>query len=249
MLTQMVQTYFARPNRLADLAEVLLDYENRVVSYGYVGRRKRSSYMDTQRNCVVITGILQYDTADEDLAANPDPHLADLRAAIHRLSDRGPIVEKYEAPGGRSEKYCEHSRWKEVVVICDPIQGLSPIRCNDCGGLIAKYRMNLEGDIADQLWTWERQYDRIYTLWLQSAEYEAWAERELASLDSPINQSGLGIARRMTETLQLQAYYYLQLKDEGLDRQCPDCKTPMHESIGTIWNLGCRQCCLVVGRG
>lgn len=249
MLIQMLQTFTTSPQHLADLAEEVITYEQRIVSNGYIGRRKRSSLVDPVHHRVQLTGILQSRTALDDLAACEDPLLASLRKKVAVLCTTPPTVETFEAAAGRDEIYCEHSRWKEVVLICDPIQGLSPIRCNECGGIIARYRLTIDDDTADLIWRWERQYDRIHMLWVQAAEYEEWAEHELASLNSPINTMGQEIARQLTAQLGLQAYHYLHLKEEGLDRQCPDCGQRMHEAIGTIWNLGCRDCCLVVGRG
>jgi hypothetical protein len=249
VLTQMVQTYTAQPDRLLDLADALIEYENRIALAGYIGRHRRGMYTDILTQRAMLTATLQHPSAAEDMLDSDIPEVAAQFAVVKSLTLAGPLIEKYDAGNTRDEQYCGHMRRKELVLICDPIQGHSALRCNECGGIVGTYKPGLGHQTRQELFGWESQYDRIYSLWLLSAEYATWAEHELSSIDSPISRMGLQLARRIGAELDMRVCYYLHLKEEGLDRHCPGCGNGLHEAIGTIWNLSCQACSLVVGRG
>lgn len=249
MLIQIVQTYVALPDRINDLVDALLEYEGCIAIAGYIGRRQRSLYTQPPTQRVMLTGTLQHPDAVEDLAGSRCPTLIRHNEGVRHLCDGHPVTETFEAANTHDEHYCRHQRWKEIVLVCDPILGHSTLRCNECGGIVALYKMGLSHEVNRELFRWDAQYDRLHGLWVLSTEYRDWAENELSSLDSPITQMGRSLARRITNQTEIPVLYYLHMKHEGPDRHCPSCGHSMHEAVGTIWNVSCRQCLLAVGRG
>ncbi len=248
-MIQIIQTYVAKPGRMPDLAEALIEYENEASLAGYVGRRRRSQYTDPATSRAMFTGTLQHPQAAEDMINSDIPEVAARFAEVTGAASAGPIIEKFEAGTSRNDHYCPHTRWKEIVLICDPVQGHSSLRCNECGGVIAVYKLGLPRDLRKELYQWEAQYDRLHVMWIVATQYREWAENEISSTDSAITQMGRGLAQQLCKALGVQVYYYLHMKQEGMDRQCPTCGQRMHEAVGTVWNLSCRECSLVVGRG
>lgn len=249
MLIQMVQTYTARLGRLVELTDAVVAYEQELAVAGYIGRRRRSVYSDSRTDRVVMMATLQHPDAPRDMLNSDIPAVTESFAAVKALISNDPITETFSTANTRDEHYCAHSRWKEIVLICDPIQGHSGLRCNECGGIIARYKLHLTHPAPKELWQWEVLYERIYDLWQVSTVYREWAENELSHVDSPITQTGLRLARQMSKELGLHVSYYLHMKQEDPSRQCPKCGQKLHEAVGTIWNLSCRDCSLAMGRG
>jgi predicted nucleic acid-binding Zn ribbon protein len=75
---------------------------------------------------------------------------------------------------------------------------------------------------------WENTYISLDALYTDSMGYETWAESELESMDSKMNQLGLKIVKKLSKSLTIYyGYDFFELK-KNPKRLCPNCKQPMN---------------------
>lgn len=114
----------------------------------------------------------------------------------------------------------------------------NPLHCLTCNGDVAPERIGFDERTTESIARWHDVYRSIYSLWLYSGSYEAWAESELLSKDSEVNRLGM-VARAA-----LAAYLptsYLWFWQEERPTSCPVCES------SDLWSRGgprrlCEKC-------
>ncbi len=127
--------------------------------------------------------------------------------------------------------------------------GFNPIHCLQCNGEVPPERLELERELVDAVANWYRTYGAIDALELQSGEYEEWARAELLNPDSPPNQEGLELVRRLNELVPAYFWFFQPESDEDWQppSSCPVCGSVLvaHDS-GLFPQLLCERDRLVV---
>lgn len=109
--------------------------------------------------------------------------------------------------------------------------GVSPVICCDTFEPIPPYKLPFtdeSGESYNKLNRWHRNYQRCYGLWLIGTVGEQFAQRQMQDFQSPLNQEGYKIARRIEELTGKTTDYFL-FNYRGwswkLDyaRKCPSC--------------------------
>jgi hypothetical protein len=67
-------------------------------------------------------------------------------------------------------------------------------------------RTRCDADTADLIASWNTIFGSVYTLWLDSGEYEGWAEAELLSTRSMINARAWRLERSCLNTSRPSIY-------------------------------------------
>jgi hypothetical protein len=93
-----------------------------------------------------------------------------------------------------------------------------------CNGEVAPERISAEPAVVDVVAAWRDVYEALYSLWLDSREYEAFASTQLLAASSPINQRGLALAERLVTSGPV---YYWWFSDGLLVGSCPRCNGPV----------------------
>ena len=106
----------------------------------------------------------------------------------------------------------------------------SPLWCLRCERGVSLRRLPLDDGTHSQIAEWSRAFANIYTLWVDSGNYEAWAARQLFDLASPLNRHGLAIASELSQSLD--CYYWFDLdRSEEIEpvqlEECPSCGEPL----------------------
>ncbi len=101
----------------------------------------------------------------------------------------------------------------------------NPLHCIDCNLEIAPQSLALTQYLVDAVAYWQHLYDAIDRLWLDSAEYEAWAKLQLSDILSPINQRGLSVCRELDPVRRCYYWYFQDQSAEGFKplTHCPSC--------------------------
>ncbi len=107
----------------------------------------------------------------------------------------------------------------------------SPILSEDTYNPIPLYRLFnpwSENKIFDDIRYWDREYSRIFHLWISSGSYEAFAQKELKDINSALNKEGLKLCKEIEKLTRKPTFYHLfnnrtWSKNEDRNQKCPLC--------------------------
>ena len=120
---------------------------------------------------------------------------------------------------------------KDELCRCEPAPpwklmstlGFNPVHCIQCNLEVPPERMNLDAMLVQELVFWNDVYGAFETLWLDSGEYEQLAAQEMADLNSPVNQRGLQICRKVSEISTCFYYFWRDEESTEAPDVCPLC--------------------------
>ncbi|MEO6456737.1 MAG: DUF2310 family Zn-ribbon-containing protein [Chloroflexia bacterium] len=112
--------------------------------------------------------------------------------------------------------------------------------------------MPLDENLVQGIAYWRSLYDAIDRLWLDSGEYEEWAEAQLSNIKSPVNVRGLEVQRELNARHKC---YYWYFQDESADdfqtlTRCLVCSNPFKTyNAGIFPQFLCEKCCIITVKG
>ena len=123
----------------------------------------------------------------------------------------------------------------------------NPVHCMRCNLERSPARLGLDASLVEEVSYWRNIYDGIYTMWLDSGEYEAWARAQLVDLSSPVNRRGRALQAKLD---RLTRSYYWLFEDSSADdytplAACPSCGRPWEPCQHRPGQLVCELCSLV----
>ncbi|MBT2117519.1 DUF2310 family Zn-ribbon-containing protein [Dyella sp. LX-66] len=130
---------------------------------------------------------------------------------------------------------------------------VSPIRCMDCFGPVALYRMKaMDGDEYCELISWQSNYQSCDTLQMNCHVLERAATREMSNIESILSKSGLEYCQTLAASNDRPFYYYLyryrgrSLRTE-LERRCPGCGNEWRQTprLHDLFDFKCDRCHLL----
>ncbi len=127
--------------------------------------------------------------------------------------------------------------------------GYNPLNCIDCNLEILPESLALSESLVEDIAEWAGLYEAIDTLWLDSGPYESWAKDQLSDIDSPVNQRGLDVRKKLEG---IRPCYYWYFQDESADdfeaaTICPSCRRPLTPYLQGIFpQLICQSCKIIM---
>jgi predicted nucleic acid-binding Zn ribbon protein len=105
----------------------------------------------------------------------------------------------------------------------------SPLYCGDTFKPIPLYKIletDHDGDDYDNINFWNKDYQRLYGLWLSSRDYEGFAQEQLQEVHSPINTWGRELCEIIEKITGVPTYYFLFnyrvcTEQQDKQRKCP----------------------------
>jgi len=73
----------------------------------------------------------------------------------------------------------------------------NPVACVECNLEVPPERLGFTSELAAALAGWRAFHDCFFILWLDSQEFESWAQAQLETPDSPVNRRGLALASEL----------------------------------------------------
>ena len=119
--------------------------------------------------------------------------------------------------------------WKLMFTL-----GENPIHCTRCNLEIRPEELGLTVSVVDEVADFCRVWGSIFSLWLDSREYEEWAIEELSRLGSPANVRARALVERLA---QINRCYLQAFEDDSAEgwvpkTTCPACSHSL-ESYGS----------------
>jgi len=87
-----------------------------------------------------------------------------------------------------------------------------PLFCGDTEIEVPLYKIpktDHDGEDYDNVYFWNRDYQRLYGLWLSSGAYEQFAEEQLQDPWSDINKKGRGLCTLIEKLTGVPTYYFM----------------------------------------
>jgi hypothetical protein len=113
----------------------------------------------------------------------------------------------------------------------------NPIHCATCRGEVAPEEIGFDEGTTESIARWNTIFGAIYSLWLDSGTYEAWAESELRNRDSMINRDGMLVREALARYVPTS---YLWFWNGSRPTSCPSCSSSDLLDQGQL-HL-CQQC-------
>jgi hypothetical protein len=113
----------------------------------------------------------------------------------------------------------------------------NPIRCFKCKGLVDPEGLHLTRPQVEAVATWHSVFGALYSLWLDSGEYEPWAKAQLLRSDGHVNAIGMAARASLAEIRPTYYWWFRDTNDE-IPTCCPWCA----QTLVASERHGVRQC-------
>lgn len=131
---------------------------------------------------------------------------------------------------------------------CSSVEGLflvdlltdNPLHCAACRREVDPGRLDLTSDEVDAVYHWYSAENALYSLWLDSGEYEAYAKARLLDPKGDVNQRGIAVAQRLSARIPTRVWLFHDT-DDGEPTECPNCGRKLDTDVQ--WGAGrCPVC-------
>lgn len=124
----------------------------------------------------------------------------------------------------------------------------NPIACLRCNGEVPPERIGFAAALAERIGFWRDLHDALYTLELDSSDYESWAIAQLEDPNGRVNAEGLDVVQELNVHRRT---YYWWFQHKSFDdftplSQCPRCSKDLVERFS---RQVCETCSIVVPNG
>jgi hypothetical protein len=123
----------------------------------------------------------------------------------------------------------------------------NPIYCVVCNGEVFPERIGFDWRLAEDVARWRSVYRSLYSLWLDSGEYETWAAEKLSDPNGQVNVAGRRVVEALNQFIRAYCWWF-----ENTDRddyvpaiRCPICGKSLAEVEGREYRK-CESCSLMV---
>ncbi len=101
----------------------------------------------------------------------------------------------------------------------------NPIACFDCAREVPPERIGYPSALAEQLARWRSFQYCVYYLWLDSAEFEAFARAALEDPHSVLNPRSFAMVRALNDVRRTYLYWFQHIGKADFVRltHCPNC--------------------------
>jgi hypothetical protein len=132
------------------------------------------------------------------------------------------------------------------IVLQDHLSSL-PLACLRCNGEVPPERLGFPADLAEKVAFWRSFHRALYTLWLDSGEYEAWAREQLERKDAPVNVRGLGVVEQLNKYRRTY-YWWFQGKNDLDFVSRPSCPRCGQDLLRVFDRELCEPCSIVLAQ-
>jgi hypothetical protein len=136
---------------------------------------------------------------------------------------------------------------KPPIVLQDHLSK-NPIACLRCNGEVPPEWIGFTAEMAERLAFWRHLHHALFTLWLDSGEYEVWARTQLENPGGQLNVRGLELVRELNKYRRTYYWWFQDATADGFVplSRCPCCSADLVEGLD---QLVCEACSIVVPNG
>lgn len=143
----------------------------------------------------------------------------------------------------------------EEICRCAPLSaillrdgfGRNPLQCVDCQGEVAPERVGFDCRLAEDLAEWRGVFHSLYSLWLDSGEYEQWALQRLEDPAGQVNAQGLACVSLLNHYCRAYYWWFVDntVDDFAEPTHCPVCRKALAIDAETNYR-SCEPCSILM---
>ena len=116
----------------------------------------------------------------------------------------------------------------------------NPIHCSECRREVDPERLRLTAEETEAVAGWFSAASALYRLWLDSGEYEEYAQAALRDPRGQVNRDGLDVARKLSAKIPTRLWFF-RITDAEEPTNCPVCGRELDTNVK--WGTGrCPDC-------
>jgi hypothetical protein len=102
--------------------------------------------------------------------------------------------------------------------------------------------------LVDEIASWRQFYSCFYDLWLDSGEFEDWAQSQLSEPNSAVNNRSYKLCAQLSSIRRCYFWWFQDSGEEGFERinKCPKCNGQLLEKFN---RSVCDRCMIMVANG
>lgn len=251
MLTHIIESFRATPERVEKLRELIFSYHQWMISNGFLASEFHMFVESLDAGRILAGGLL----AHGDFPPTGAGLVGTSKESCNRLlAQREDItrlaaevdIQVFNEPHSEHDHYCNHTSWSGLLLRSDWPMCVTPIHCRDCHGRVARYRVPVSAQVGSDIWSWDAGATSVEACWSASAVFEAWANGERHDPLSRINTLGLSIVKRIQADTGIDTWLYIPARKSTTVTTCPSCETEMSRVKSRFfWNCACDDCRIV----
>ena len=117
-------------------------------------------------------------------------------------------------------EYCDCEQVTRILLVY--VLSVNPIHCYECKGTIDPEKIELSNERTRNIDNWHSVFRSLYSLWLDSGEYEKLAKQSLLNPDGEVNVKGARIAKDLSKNISTYYWWFHDSDDDDLTN-CPNC--------------------------
>ncbi len=154
-----------------------------------------------------------------------------------------PYLRLRPEPPTTEEDICRCAD-RPPIILQDHLSSV-PLACLKCNLEVPPERIGFNEQIAENMAHWRGLRRGLYLLWLDSADYEEWAARQLQDPQGRVNVCGIEIVQELNG---YRRAYYRWFEDASVEdfappSKCPRCSRPVVRRLGSTV---CEECSVLV---
>jgi hypothetical protein len=112
-----------------------------------------------------------------------------------------------------------------MPILLQPHLSSNPLSCACCNLEVPPERIGFDETIANEIASWQQFHNCFHFLWLDSGDFESWAEKHLLDPLSVVNLRGLELARRISKFRRCYLWWFedWSADDRVAPSRCPRC--------------------------
>jgi Zn-ribbon putative nucleic-acid-binding protein DUF2310 len=130
------------------------------------------------------------------------------------------------------------------IVLQDHLASV-PLACLKCNSEVPPELVGFDADLAERIAFWRDLHRALFTLWIDSGDYEDWARTQLQDPQGQLNSRGIEIVNALN-THRRTYYWWFEdasARDFAPPSKCPRCYGDLLERFGCSV---CEVCSIMV---
>ena len=186
---------------------------------------------------------------DDQVDIDADQQKEELNRPAERvvgLDELDPYWKLRPKSATPDEELCDCVDRPPIVLQCH--FSSNPIVCLRCNGEVRPERIGFSAGLAERIAFWKNVHDALYTLWLDSSDYESWAIAQLEDPNGQVNVEGLEVVRDLNKHRRTYYWWFQQIPlDDFVPLvQCPRCSANLVERFD---RHVCEACSIAIPTG
>jgi Zn-ribbon-containing, possibly nucleic-acid-binding protein (DUF2310) len=130
------------------------------------------------------------------------------------------------------------------IVLQDHLSSV-PLVCLQCNSEVPPEHVGFDADLAERIAFWRDLHRALYTLWIESGDYEEWARTQLLDPQGQLNTRGLEIVGALSRHRRTYYWWFDDTSDRDVSpaARCPRCYGELADRFGCAV---CDACSIVV---